>query len=119
MPLFEALRYAIRTARKPPGSASVAIVPLARGIGPNTAMFSIINGVLLSPLSYRDADRIVVVSTFWKQTGATTPRLTGGDLVDIRSDGQIFDPLSYYVGGETSVPLAAPAEFTRPSLFNP
>ncbi|HEV2689127.1 MAG TPA: ABC transporter permease, partial [Bryobacteraceae bacterium] len=54
--------------------------------------------------------------TSWKQTGKTTLRLTGGDLVDIRGNGQIFDALSCYFGGEMGVQLAGRAEFT-PAFF--
>lgn len=119
MTLLQDLTHAGRALAKNPGFATVAILTLALGIGANTAIFSIINGVLLSPLPYADPDRIVAIFTFFKQTGATTPRLTGGDLVDIRADAQIFDALSYYVGGEMGVQLAGRAEFTGAYLVNP
>src|ERR1700737_65698 len=112
MNLLQDLTHAGRALAKNPGFASVAILTLALGIGANTAIFSMINGVLLSPLPYPEPDRIVVVSTFWQHTGPTTPRLTGGDLVDIRADGQIFEALSYYIGGEMGVQLPGRAEFT-------
>jgi predicted permease len=106
------VRPTLRTLRKNPGFTAIAILTLALGIGANTAIFSIINSVLLSPLRYPDADRIVAVSTYSKQTGHQTPRLTGGDLVDIRGDGQAFEALSCYFGGEMGVQLRDRAEFT-------
>ncbi len=119
MPLVRDFRLAFRTLTKSPGFALVAVVTLALGIGANTAIFSIINGVLLSPLPYPDANRIVTVSTYSKPTGRQTPRLTGGDLVDIRGDGQIFEALSSYYGGEMGVQLHDRAEFTGAFFVNP
>ncbi len=113
------MRHALRSLRKNPGFTLLAILTLALGIGANTAIFSIINSVLLSPLRYPDADRIVAVSTYSKQTGHQTPRLTGGDLVDIRGDGQAFEALSCYFGGEMGVQLRDRAEFTGAFFVDP
>ena len=113
------MRPTLRTLRKNPGFTAIAILTLALGIGANTAIFSIINSVLLSPLRYPDADRIVAVSTYSKQTGHQTPRLTGGDLVDLRGDGQAFEALSCYFGGEMGVQLRDRAEFTGAFFVDP
>jgi predicted permease len=59
--LFQDLRYALRTLRQRPGFAALAILTLALGSGATTVMFTVINGVLLKPLAYPEADRLVTL----------------------------------------------------------
>ena len=109
--LLRDLRHAFRVLAKAPKFAAVVVLTLALGIGATTAIFTVVNGVLLSPLRYRDPGRIVSVVTRFKDTGHVTPRLTGGDLVDVRDQSGVFSAFSPYFGGNVGVQVAGRGEF--------
>jgi putative ABC transport system permease protein len=112
------LRHGFRMLAKSPGFATIAILTVALGIGATTAMFTVLDGVLLKPLRYRDADRIVALSTYFTDRGRTTPRITGGDYLDIRADHNTFESIASYYGGEMGVQVANKAEFVGAMLVN-
>src|SRR5262245_54706691 len=119
MMTWERLKYAMRALRRSPGFTVVAVCTLAVGIGAATAMFSVVDGVLLKPLRYRDADRIVHVNTTWTNSSKVTPRLTGGDMLDLKADQNTFAAMSSYVGGEMGVQLGDHAEFVSTYVVFP
>ncbi len=113
------LRYAVRALKNNPGFATIAILTLALGVGANTAMFSVVNGVLLRPLDYPNAARIAQLNTSYPQRGRKFPRTTGPDIVDIRSGAAAIEQLSFYQGGEMGVQLADHAEFVGTGFVTP
>jgi len=116
-PLIQDVRFAIRSLRKAPGFSAIAILTLALGMGAVTAMFSVVDGVLLKPLRYPDADRIVAVVN--RYADRTAPNLTGGDEMDVSADHDTFAAFAYYNGGEMGVQLADHAEFVGTRLVHP
>lgn len=85
------LRFAFRQLRKTPGFTLVALFTLAIGIGANTAIFSVFNAMLLSPLPFRSAQRIMVVNEAFKGNANGS---SGGSFLDWYQNNQYFDKLA-------------------------
>ncbi len=117
--MFHELRYALRALRTSPSFAAIAVLTLALGIGANTAMFGVVNGVLLRPLDYPNASRIVQLNTAYPRRGRSFPRVTGPDVVDIRSAASTLEQVSFYYGGQMGVQMADHAEFAGTYLVTP
>ncbi len=90
------LGYAVRTLKRSPGFTAVAVLSLALGIGANTAIFSVINGVLLRPLPYQDSDRIVTFSSVNPPRGWTDMPLPPGAYHDFKERSKAFEGIAAY-----------------------
>jgi predicted permease len=86
--LFSDLRYAARMLRRQPGFSIVAVMTLALGIGANTAVFTVVNGVLLRPLPYREPGRLVQL--FNGRNGRMSMTLSPPNFLDVTSQSGVF-----------------------------
>src|SRR5499427_1124662 len=88
------LRYALRTFKRTAGLTIVIIASLAIGIGANTAVFSVVNGVLLKPLPYPDPDRLAVL--WLRSPGVNIPQdwPSPGQYTDLQNENGSFDEMS-------------------------
>src|SRR5512139_2265647 len=87
------LRFAIRQLLKNPGWTAVAVVTLALGIGANTAVFSMVNRVLLLPLPFKDPDRLVWVAAQDPKQNFIDNMAAGPDYLAWRRDSTSFEHL--------------------------
>jgi putative ABC transport system permease protein len=92
--LFQDIRFALRVLRKNPGFTLVAVLVLAIGIGASTAIFSVVDTVLLRPLPYPHADRLVFVENVFQQAGHTP--MTYENFQFWRDQHQLFDQVMTY-----------------------
>ena len=86
--LMQDIRYGFRMLWKNPGFTLIAVLALALGIGANTAIFSVVNAVLLRPLPYKDADRLVYI-------GLSLP-----DYRDVEESNQVFDGMAVFASNQ-------------------
>jgi putative ABC transport system permease protein len=90
--IWQDIRYGARMLTKRPGFTFTAAVVLALGIGANTALFSVVRSVLLSPLPFKDAERLVFVQTSWRPSGGRGS-VSGPDFIDWAERNQIMEGL--------------------------
>jgi putative ABC transport system permease protein len=100
-PLIQNLKFGIRLLRKSPGFACVAIFVMALGIGANTAIFSVVHAVLLEPLPFPDADRLMQIWHVPPQTsfpGMTRFAVSPANFLDWQKQNNVFDQMAVYGG---------------------
>src|SRR6476660_3904119 len=88
------VRFGMRSLRRSPLTAGAALLALALGIGANTAIFSVVNGVLLEPLPYPDPDRIVLVRESNPGMGFPTFDVASQNFLDWRQQNRSFTALA-------------------------
>jgi predicted permease len=89
--------FALRQLRRSPALAIAAVLCFALGIGVNSAVFSVVNGVLLRPLPYRDADRVVGINEGLPKMGPGMGRIAAAELLDYRElDGRVFQATAIF-----------------------
>lgn len=88
------IRYALRQFVIRPGFAAIVVLVLGLGIGATTAVFSVVNGVLLKPLPYQNPDRLVLLWAHMSATEVTKAPWSGPDLMDFRDRGHSFDSIA-------------------------
>ena len=96
--LRQDVRYALRTLRRNAGVTAIIVLSLAIGIGANTAVFSVVNALLLKPLPYPDPERLVVL--WLRSPGINIPQdwPSPGQYTDIRNENRSFDAMSISQG---------------------
>jgi putative ABC transport system permease protein len=95
--LFQDLRYGVRMLLKQPGFTAVAVVALALGIGANTAIFSVVNAILLRPFNYKDSERLVQINHNYPKLDLKASVSASG-YTHYREHGQSFEEVSAGTG---------------------
>ena len=120
--LWQDLRYALRLLQKSPGFTAVAVLTLALGIGANTAVFSVVDAVLLRPLPYKSPERLVLVSEIIRKLGNDDLGVSAAEYFDYRSRNRSFSETAsferdgYNLTGE-GTPLRVNAARVSASAF--
>src|SRR5439155_23749781 len=113
--LFQDVRFGLRMLRRNPGFGMVVILTLALGIGVNTAVFSFVNPVLLRPLPYPAADRVVAYSEGIDSSKAESfkPGISGADFFEWREQAKSFEGMAAYQYHDATLASATDAGQVR------
>lgn len=121
--LVRDFRYAGRNMGRSPGFSTLAIFIMALGIGANTAVFSVVNTVLLKPLAYRNPDRIVTLTSPFTTGPALVPNsvklVSIPNVQDWHDQSSSFEAMAYYQSFEAAVISGAEAEYTPTAKVSP
>src|SRR5882724_1472257 len=117
------VRFGLRMIRRNPGFTTVAILTLALGIGANSAMFSIINGVLIRPLPYTDADRLLYVRAEDRARGITDLNISLPRMTFIQDQSRTLENIGAFLPQSSNLtvhgdPEQVPAALATSGFFN-
>jgi putative ABC transport system permease protein len=107
--MFQDLRFGLRMLLKNPGFTLIAVLTLALGIGANTAIFSVVNALMLRPLPYQDPERLVWVEEVSKKTNTSQPAW-GAHFLDWQEHSQTLDGIAVIDGGTQTLTGAGEPE---------
>src|SRR6266567_9487912 len=101
--------YSVRSLRRAPGFTLAAVLTLALGIGANTAVFSVVDAVVLRPLPYRDSGRLVMVWDQLIQLGLDQFPAPFANYYDYRKENQVFEDIAAFSYGDLNLEASADA----------
>jgi putative ABC transport system permease protein len=101
--LFADIRFGLRSLKSAPATTAIALLALALGIGANTAIFSVVNGVLLKPLPYPQPERLVILSSSNPKAGFPRFSLSPPDFDDLRGQNRSFEGLAALAMGSVNL----------------
>ena len=101
--LFQDVRYALRNLVKAPGFATVTVLTLALGIGANTAIFSVVNGVVLRPLPYPEPERLMLITSQFPSLGFDQFWISAPEFIEFRDRNNAFAKVGGYRAGSVNL----------------
>src|ERR1044071_9621807 len=121
--LIQDIRYGLRLLIKRPGFTTVAIIALALGIGANTAIFSVVNAVLLRRLPYRDPSRLMMVWENNRNRGRSRNVISPANFLDWRDQNSVFEDMAMFIDFRQNltgvdVPEELPCQIDQVNLFD-
>ena len=123
--LIQDLRYALRILWLNPGVSSVAVLALALGIGANTAIFSLVDAVVLRPLAFDETDRLMLVEQVSPVKGGDNVEVAPGNFIDLRDQSRSFEQVAAWYWWDVNVSAGQeggqgrPADTRRPGASEP
>src|SRR5215204_768 len=120
--LFQDVRYGLRVLAKAPGFTAVAVLAIALGVAANTAIFSVINAVLLEPLPYRESGRLVELWEMNRTRDAHQNVLSPANFIDWKEQTDVFEDAAAFFDSRVNLtgggePEEVVVQYATPNLF--